>query len=37
MTRARYDIEDDADDADDDDDGVLSTIDAMTRCVTALN
>ena len=37
MTRARYDIDDDADDADDDDDGVLSTIDAMTRCVTALN
>jgi len=44
MTRARCDIDNDVDaaaadddDDDDDDDGVLSTTDAMTRCVTALN
>jgi len=44
MMRARCDVVNaaDADAADDDsedndDDGVLSTTDAMTRCVTALN
>ena len=39
MTRARWDVNDDAvaDVTDDDDGGVSPTTDAMTRCVTALN
>jgi len=41
MTRARRDIDADDDaaagDDDDDDDETMSTTDAMTRCVTALN